>query len=67
MAPKAHFPILKLSDFDGLDGMLMIDIAATLKRSKYVVRSAITRLGIRDRFPRHGAEAVNIARKGYIR
>ena len=66
MPPKAHYPIFKLSDFDGFDGMLICDIAKEMKRSYETVRGAIHRLGIRDRFPPHGIVATRIAVNGYI-
>ena len=66
MAPKNHYPVLKLEHFDSMDGMLIVDIAAELNRSYDTVRGAIHRLGIRDRFPRHGGQAGWIAKRGYI-
>ena len=66
MAPKSHYPILKLDHFNNMEGVLIVDIAAELKRPYEVVKGAIHRLGIRERFPQHGGRATWIAKRGYI-
>jgi len=64
--PKTSFPRLRLDHFGGMDGMLITDVAAEMKRPYEVVKAAIHRLGIRDRFPAHGGESSWIAQKGYL-
>lgn len=57
--------MLRLHDFEGLEGFLIKDVAYMLKRPYYETFFAISKLGIRHRFPAHGAEAMHISRKGY--
>jgi hypothetical protein len=65
MAPKSHYPIIKLEAFDGCDGLLIKDVAAILGRSVWTVTTMIKKYGIRDRFPKWGGQAVQLSRRGY--
>lgn len=65
MAPKNHFPKLKIEDFEGCDGMIIKDVAVLLGRTYETTKGAIHRLGIRSRFPRHGGPATQIGINGY--
>jgi len=65
MAPKAHFPILRIEHFEGCDGLIIKDVAHILRRSYETVQGAIHRLGIRDRFPARGGAAVQLSIRGY--
>lgn len=65
MAPKSHYPLLRMEDFEGMDNFIIKDVAHILGRSWWTVRGAIIRLGIRDRFPAWGGHATQIAMKGY--
>lgn len=66
MAPKSHYPKLKVDDFEGLEGMLIKDAAVLIGRPYEVVKGAIHRLAIRDKFARHGGDSVWKARRGYL-
>lgn len=48
---RNHYPILKLPDFEGCDGLLIKDVAVIIGRTYEVTKAAIHRLGIRNRFP----------------
>ena len=56
---------LREFDFQGLDGILIVDVAVILRRPYHEVYNAIHRLGIKHRFPAHGGEAMHISKRGY--
>lgn len=57
--------MLRHHDFEGMEGFLIKDVAFMLKRPYYETLFAVHKLGLRDRFPAHGGEAMHISRKGY--
>ena len=57
--------MLRLHDFEGMEGFIIKDVAHMLRRPYYETLFAIYKLNIRDRFPAHGGEATWIAKKGY--
>lgn len=56
---------LRIADFEGLDGLLIKDIAPLLHRTYDEVLNAVHRLEIRQRFPAHGGTATQISKRGY--